>query len=241
MRAFLTLFLAAAASAAGQTPDDLQRANVHYQTGWTLFRSEKLEDAAREFQKAIDLHPQFELAFYGLGRTNMALKRYAAAAQAYTACRDIYLAQGLSRPPERQQELLEHRIFELEQILRETQQGPQNRQSQELAGEIRVQLQQFKSMVRQSARATPPPSVPAFVHLALGSAHFRQEQFADAEREYLAAITAEPKYGEAHNNLAVVYLMTDRAEAADKHARLAERAGYAVNPGLKEAIKKARR
>ena len=49
-------------------------------------------------------------------------------------------------------------------------------------------------------------TVPPWVSLALGSAYFRAERFEDAEREYKATIAADSKAGEAHNNLAVVYL-----------------------------------
>ncbi len=52
--------------------------------------------------------------------------------------------------------------------------------------------------------------------LALGSAYFRAERFADAEREYKAAIAADSKAGEAHNNLAVVYLQTGRYDEAEQ-------------------------
>ena len=59
-------------------------------------------------------------------------------------------------------------------------------------------------------------SVPSFVSLALGSAFFRLGRLADAEREYKATIAADPKTGEAHSNLAVVYLQTGRFDDAEK-------------------------
>src|SRR4029453_11080848 len=81
-------------------------------------------------------------------------------------------------------------------------------------------------------------TVPAFVYVGLGSAFFRLEQWPDAEREYQATIAADPKTGEAYNNLAVVYLTTGRYAEADKAVQAAERAGYKVSPGLKDDIKK---
>jgi Tfp pilus assembly protein PilF len=80
-------------------------------------------------------------------------------------------------------------------------------------------------------------SVPAFVYVGLGSAYFRTEHWSDAEREYKAAIAVDPKSGEAHNNLAVVYLQTGRYKEADDAVRAAERAGYKVHPQLKQDIK----
>jgi Flp pilus assembly protein TadD len=85
--------------------------------------------------------------------------------------------------------------------------------------------------------------VPAFVSLALGSAYFRAERMTDAERQYRAAIEADPKAGEAHNNLAVVLTLTGRFDEADKEIALAEKSGFRVNPELKKdlAARRARR
>ena len=45
-----------------------------------------------------------------------------------------------------------------------------------------------------------------------------------------------PKSGEAHNNLAVVYLQTGRYDEAEKAVKAAEKTGFKVNPMLKEDI-----
>ena len=65
---------------------------------------------------------------------------------------------------------------------------------------------------REPGPVTGQPSpVPSFVSLELGSAYFRLDRLADAEREFRAAIAADPKFGEAHSNLALVCLLTGRA------------------------------
>jgi Flp pilus assembly protein TadD len=74
--------------------------------------------------------------------------------------------------------------------------------------------------------------------LALGSAYFRNNQTEDAEREWLAATTNNPKLGEAHNNLAALYAMTGRKQEAEQAVRAAERARFHVDPRLKEDIKR---
>ena len=84
-----------------------------------------------------------------------------------------------------------------------------------------------------------PEPVPAWLSLALGSAYFRSNALADAEREYRAAIEVDSKLGEAHNNLAVVYMTTGRYPQADAEVKAAEKNGFRVNPQLKEDIKKA--
>lgn len=105
-----------------------------------------------------------------------------------------------------------------------------------------TQFQRQLRIIQQNAdrglNMTLGTSVPPFVSLALGSAYFRAERLADAEREYKIAIEADPKAGEAHNNLAVVYLLTNRHGDAEKEVKAAEKAGYSVNPQLKDDIKK---
>ena len=77
------------------------------------------------------------------------------------------------------------------------------RQIQNVRRDIQESMQRGNNMSIES-------TVPAWVSLALGSAYFRSGQLEDAEREYKAAIAADPRAGEAHNNLAVVYFETNR-------------------------------
>ena len=80
--------------------------------------------------------------------------------------------------------------------------------------------------------------VPSFVWLALGSAYFRSNRLPEAEKAYKATIDLDPKSGEAWNNLAALYLITDRIDQADRAVVSAEKVGYPVNPELKADIKR---
>ena len=82
--------------------------------------------------------------------------------------------------------------------------------------------------------------MPPWVSLSLGSAYFRSGKMADAEREYKAAIAVDSRFGEAHNNLAVVYLETNRMAEAEAALKDAKKAGFKVNPQLEQAIKEKR-
>src|SRR5258708_26807196 len=48
----------------------------HYKQGWEALRAESWTEAVHEFRVAIDLDRTFTLAYYGLGRSNMGLKRF---------------------------------------------------------------------------------------------------------------------------------------------------------------------
>ncbi len=57
---------------------------------------------------------------------------------------------------------------------------------------------------------------------------------ATALAEYRAAIAANSRLGEAHNNLAVVLFTTGRVEEARREADAARTAGYRVDPRFPE-------
>ena len=73
--------------------------------------------------------------------------------------------------------------------------------------------------------------------LSLGSAYFRSGRMAEAERQYKAAISADSQFGEAHSNLAVVYLETGRIKDAEPSIRATKKAGFRVNSPLEQAIR----
>jgi len=98
------------------------------------------------------------------------------------------------------------------------------------------QLERLRHRSRGAAGALPP-----FILTALGSAYFRSNNFADAEREWRAAVAIDPDIGEIHNNLAVVCMLTNRFEQAEQEVSLAEKAGFKVNPQLKADIQKRQR
>ena len=75
--------------------------------------------------------------------------------------------------------------------------------------------------------------VPAEVHLALGSAYFRQDKLEEAEGAYTLAVRENDKLGAAHNNLAVIYMLTGRLPQSRAAVDAAERAGFRVDPRFK--------
>jgi Flp pilus assembly protein TadD len=79
-------------------------------------------------------------------------------------------------------------------------------------------------------------AVPAVVWLSIGSAHFRLGHRAEAEGGFESAIALDPKLGEAHNNLAVLYMMDGRFGDAETEIVAAEEAGFAVSPKFKEDL-----
>ena len=201
-------------------------------------RAEAWEKAAKSFQEAIDIDQEYELAYYMLGRANMPLKRYAQAIAAYSKCRDLYQAQAGKQFSNAQeaQRARSNRLTELDDMIRQVQSMPPSIRTQDQMRQLQERRQRIQDAVASGYTATLEATVPPWVSLALGSAYFRAEQFADAEREYKATVAADSKSGEAHSNLAVLYLQIGRYDEAEKAVKAAEKTGFRVNPMLKEDI-----
>ena len=225
---------------------EAQRANRHYKSGWEAMHKESWDEAAKEFQAALDADDKFALAYYSLGRAEMGRKNFQQAIAAYTACKSLYLRMSGERFTNQldYRKRLEDRILEYQTAIQQAQQvssGKGATQSQSLyVRELQTQLMTLQQAKDRNDNVTIDASVPYFVPLALGAAYFRNNQFGDAEREYTAAVQANPASGETHNNLAVLYLMTNRIDLAEKAVAKAEETGFKVNPGLKDDIRKQR-
>jgi tetratricopeptide (TPR) repeat protein len=223
---------------------EAKRANEHYKRGWVAMQKETWDEAAKEFQSAIDTDARFALAYYGLGRAHMGRRDFAKAIAAYITCREQYLHAGGERFSNQldAKRRIEDRILEYQTLIGQSQQGPTGKgsgQSQQLMlRDLQTTLMMLQQARDRSDNVSIDATVPYFVPMALGAAYFRSGQFADAEREYAEAIKINPASGETHNNLAVLYLTTGKLDQAEKEVAKAEETGFKVNPGLKEDIKK---
>lgn len=244
---FAALLLSAAvaggsASAQVQLVDDIARRKAldRYRAGEELMQAELWEKAEREFKAAVALDPLFTLAHYSLGQTYMAMRRPASAVQAYVDCREAFETLGAFGQKERAETEIrrEDEIRELRNSLAMLQ-GGRVTVASPLAMTVRIEERLRVLEQGRMRSASNVLQIPAELSLALGSAYFRLERLADAEREYLVAIAADSTLGAAHNNLAVVYMLTGRYELAEASVRQAERNGFHVSPQLKDDLRAA--
>lgn len=219
------------------------RAMPWYKLGLDDLKAEQWEKAATEFQHALVIDPTFEMAYYALGRAMMPQRKYGEAVGALAKCRDLYTQQAgrLFANQQDAQQYRRDRITEIDDLIRQYQQGPQTPQKLEAVRQLEDNRRRIQDNIQRGTNVSLDVSVPSFVSLALGSAYFRLGRLADAEREYKATIAADPKTGEAHSNLAVVYLQTGRYDEAEKAVKAAEKTGFKVNPMLKEDIAAGRK
>jgi tetratricopeptide (TPR) repeat protein len=235
---FAAIAVLASGLATAQQNQARGRAMPQYKLGLEDLKSEHWEKAAESFQRAIDIDPTFEMAYYALGRATMPQKKYAEAAAALTRCRDLYREQAgkLFSNQQDAQQYRRERLTELDEVIRQFQGGPQTTQTSEALRQLSERRRQLQESLQHGTDVSIEASVPSFVSLALGSAFFRMGRFPDAEREYKATVAADPKTGEAYSNLAVVYLQTGRFDEAEKAVKAAEKTGFKVNPMLKDDI-----
>ncbi|MGE0864228.1 MAG: tetratricopeptide repeat protein [Vicinamibacterales bacterium] len=237
--AFSIALLMFAVMAAAQTSPERQRAQTHNRMGWELMTAESWENAAKSFQQAIAIDSTFQDAHYGLGRAQIALRQYVAAIATLNTCRQLYIAQAGQQFTNRQdaQRYRQDRITEIDEQIRQVQTMPPTSQQQNLLRQLNNQRRDIQNAIVKGSSMSVDATVPPWVSLSLGSAYFRSGKLADAEREFKAAIEVDSRFGEAHNNLAVVYFETNRIAEAEAALRDAKKAGFRVNPQLEQAIK----
>jgi tetratricopeptide (TPR) repeat protein len=232
-----------ASAQVAQTPDmrgeALSPASVRSQErlkeGQRLMSQDKFAEAAAAFEEAISIDSLLMMAHYGLGTARMALKEYPAAIAAFQAARDAFekRAAALANKRFETESAREDRIRVLKEKIRNTPDRGSNRIEEAQIQEWRAEVASLESSQESSQRASQPP--PGLT-LALGSAYFRTGQLADAEREYRAAIEAQPKLGEPRSNLAVVLLITGHPAEAKEQLRLAKKSGFKPPAGLEADI-----
>lgn len=215
-----------------------ERAMPAYRLGFDHLRAEAFDEAAKAFSDAVQIDPAFEMGFYMLGRVHLTQKRFVQAVGALAEARRLY-ALDAGRQFSNSQEAQRHRretILEIDEYLRQLQSARPTPQVLEQMRQLNDRKRQLLDIVSRGNNMTIELAVPAYVSLSLGSAYFRSGKLAEAEKAYAEAVKADPRAGEAHNNLAVVYFETGRYREADQAVKHAEKAGVKVHPQLKADI-----
>jgi tetratricopeptide (TPR) repeat protein len=220
------------------------RAQKHVRDGQDMMRSEQYEEAVGEFRKAVELDPLLMLAHYNLGQSYMALKRYPDAVKAYLECEDAVIRLSSMDMASREERDRENRdeIQDLKSLSRtleseaSRQAGPGNSAAMTDAQVVRIE-ERIRMLEGMRLKGQEIMRVPPEVYVGLGSAYFRQNNLKDAEAAYGKAVAGNNKLGAAHNNLAVIYMLSGRFPEANASINAAEKAGFRVDPRLKADLK----
>ncbi len=235
-----------------QATQRLLQANQHYRLGTAALQAGRFEAAEQELRETVKLDPNSFLAWFSLGRTYIALKRYDDSVRAYLSCQpawDRSVADQKGQTFDRDSRL-EDRIRELEDRVRFYENEQQA--AERVAGRSSTERPRFQTEIENiqaeisllgqvRGRHQGAVDPPAEFALGLGSAYLRAGSIDDAERAYREALRLRPKYGEAHNNLAVICIKRGDYDEAYSHAQAAQKAGFRVHPQLVKDIENGRR
>ena len=203
--------------------------------------------------RALALDPLNAFAQYGQGEAHMAAHRYPEAVAAFSRSREAF--RCTSRLSGEERKLAERRMRDAIRELRDGIRSLEDRrlkesrvawkemngetatlqETQRATNNLRNRLEDLESALKHGDRA------PLGVTLALGTAHFQAGALDAAEREFRAVIRADPDSGDAHNNLAVVCMLTGRLDEAVREVRATENAGVPVTPQLKQELERRKR
>jgi tetratricopeptide (TPR) repeat protein len=214
------------------------RADVFYREGIEHLRAEQFTDAIRSLKEAVSIDDRHAMAYYMLGRAHLFRQDYEDALKVLVRSRDIYVEDASQEFRSRADAEAYWRRMQTEvDIALATLRAIPRPDSRALE-----QIRQLEDRKRQIQRAqqgrdtNAAAPVPAFVLVSLGSAYFRVGKWADAEDTFRAALKADPRAGEAYNNLAVLFMELERYDEAERFVRAATKLGLRVAPGLEQEI-----
>src|SRR5262245_4131332 len=234
---------------AGEARDEAQR---HYAAGVVSFLGEHWAEALAAFDEAARLDPGSVLAQFARGQALVALRRYPEAVEGYLGAEGAFRCAAALTEAEKAEsrKRLKRQIAAMRDEIRSLEntrlvegramsQGvpgtwaPLPSESLARVHEMETNLHELERWLK-SDLGEPP----AALSLALGNAQFPSGALPEAEEAFRAALRADPRSGDAHNNLAVVLMLTGRPEEAARELALAEKAGVPRNPRLQEEIRK---
>jgi tetratricopeptide (TPR) repeat protein len=234
--AALTLVLAT--HPAQQEQQARARADVFYREGVEHLRAEHFVEAIRSLNEAVAIDDRHAMAYYMLGRAHLFRENYEDALRVLLRSRDIYVEDASQQFRSRSEAEAYWRRMQTEVDVALATLRAIPRPDSRALEQIR-QLEERKRQIQRAQQgrdteATIP--VPGFVLVSLGSAYFRVGKWADAEDTFRAAIKADPRAGEAYNNLAVLCMELERYDEAERFVRAATKLGLRVAPGLEQEI-----
>jgi tetratricopeptide (TPR) repeat protein len=237
-------------------PPAAAREEAHdlYEGARDLLTAERWAEAAAQLEEALQLDATHALAHYGLGQARLSLKKAPEALAAFLDSRAAY--RCLLSTPEARARLERIRVEEesslRDAILRLEREHLQRfgikwQEVNGLPSPSDAMLEAVRRLHAMESRLVELregrgrlPAEPSELAFALGNAYFQSGAPAEAEREFRAALTARPDWGDVHHNLAVVLLATGRLDEAAAEMKRAEETGVPVHPGLKDAIERQR-
>jgi tetratricopeptide (TPR) repeat protein len=222
------------------TVDPPPEAVTEFRLGEEALRKEAFDQAERHFRTAIAHDAGFVKAHCALGQVHMATRRYRPAVDALSRCKFLITSRAADQAAATATDDLERRreVEELQDAIQRARSGQIKSADAHTILKLEEQLRRIEE--GRSRAGGQAAGVPAELSFALGTAHLRIGDLEEAERELREALSVRPDLGEAHNNLAAVYVGLGRWQEAQEQVAAAESAGFPVSAELKRDVAERR-
>ena len=227
-----------------QVEKQFREARPAYEKAVKSYSRRDYDLARRQLQDAIDAFPEFSDAHFLLAKSWYMQKRFDQALPAVELAESTWSRFATLTADARADQVeavlqkrrnLQDQITALEDDLRHVTSDDERRRVETYIDTLRHQIDEI-DRDRGSVSATELRAMPAEYFFVHGNILLRMNRLIDAEPQYLRAIEANPKYGEAFNNLASLYYQAGRLDDARKTIELARGRGLPVMEELAKAV-----
>jgi len=236
----LALLLACSSVFAQATSQDISRASKLHKKGVRALQTGELERARESFNESLKILPSYPDAHIGLGQIAMGQGSFEEALNHFNAAKEGYreLGESLVDVQARRYADAQRQINQLQDSIRQIQsQGAGGGMLQVNINTMENQIQQLQAIEPPNREAASEP--PGEVYFYIGNALFQLNRRPEALEAWETCRDKSPKFAMVHNNLALVYMMSGRLEAAKESLAKAEELGFPVNPQFKQDLDKA--
>ncbi|MBI4699404.1 MAG: tetratricopeptide repeat protein [Nitrospirae bacterium] len=236
-RLFLMFCVMLSACATTQTAEQITKAETHYRLGISYMSADQLKEAFIEFQKALQLNPEDKGSFNALGNISSRFREYDNAI--------LYYKRAISLDPDYSDAMNNMGVTYMEmgkwddavEYFRMALKNPLYSTPDKAYANLAYAFYKKgdypgSENILQEALMKYPGSAQS--NYVLGLVYMQLDRTNDAINKFNYVVEMEPKYIDAHWELANAYLKTGRKEKAMKHFKI-----VAENDGLGEKGKKA--
>jgi tetratricopeptide (TPR) repeat protein len=220
-----------------------KQARTHFLKGGEYLKKGKLDKAQKEAATSLAILPQYadarllgaELG-YQRGQYEEALKEIETAKSDFVTVKDLYAfsyQEHLAR--------LRDQRDEMEKYVQDMSAGASDKSSSAGRNPAQAAISKARQDIAEIDRKLHEPipqtlEVPAEFHYIHGNILFKLKRFGEARDQYQAAVKADPRHGNAWNNLVSIHFAGGDPAGALKLLEEAEANGVTVNEKLKKAV-----
>jgi tetratricopeptide (TPR) repeat protein len=215
--------------------------------GIDSFKKEKYDKAEQSFLKVLERLPEHSEAsyllaqiYYKQGNLEKGLEMIQNAEDNFAVLGRILYRRQISRTDQlnAQREQAQQEISQLESQLAQAKTDAQRAAIQQQINQIQSRLG-TPEMAQEKQDRMETLTVPGDYYYVHGNFLFKMKKYQEAMDQYLKAIEVEPRHGNAYNNIANLYFMSQQYDKALEYLEKGEANGAKVNPEFKKAILKA--